>query len=243
MLARSVHLNARTIRAAVVLSGCGVYDGSEIHESVSLLIHLQRAGAEVQCYSPFTQQKNIVNHATGAQEGTARDINVEAARINRGAVGDIAALQPDAFDLLVFPGGFGVMKNLSTFALEGKSGSVIASVASVIAAAHKTRKPIAALCIAPVLLGKVLGTANGGPGLTLTTGSATDDTAGLLRALGNHPVECDGRSAVVDLSNRIITSPAYMIGDANAAMVYDGAGVVVEKALSIACSASTKYLF
>ena len=125
------------------------------------------------------------------------------------------------------------MKNLSSFAQEGKTGAVIPSVASLIAATHAAKKPIGALCIAPVLLAKVLGTANGGPGLTLTTGLYIDDTADLLRYLGNTAVPCGPEDAVEDTRNRVVTAPAYMRAEATPATVFDGAEAVVAKAFAM----------
>lgn len=52
-------------KIAVLLSGCGVFDGTEIHESVLTLLSLSKAGAQYQCFAPDINQMHVVNHFTG----------------------------------------------------------------------------------------------------------------------------------------------------------------------------------
>src|SRR5262245_33945366 len=130
-------------RVAVVLAGCGRADGSEIHESVSCLIHLARLGAEYRCFAPRGPQADVVNHLTGAPAAETRDMLVEAARIARGEIEAISALRAEDFDAVVFPGGFGAAKNLCTFARDGANCVVIPEVERIVKAFHGARKPVA----------------------------------------------------------------------------------------------------
>lgn len=221
-------------KIAVVLSGCGVYDGAEIHESTATLIHLQKLGAEVTCFAPDALQAHVVNHQVGAPaEGESRNIMIESARIARGPVQDLATIDAGKFDALFFPGGFGVMKNLSNFAFEGQNGKSRDDVHAAIAQFHLTKKPIGATCIAPVLLAFSLGTKHGGDGCSITMGADSGDAVTLARFLGAECVAKDVTGIVHDERNNLVTTPAYMIGTAGPADVYDGIGACVAKVLQL----------
>jgi enhancing lycopene biosynthesis protein 2 len=194
-------------KVGVVLSGCGVYDGAEIHESVLTLLALDRAGAEAVCIAPDTAQRHVVNHLTGQPAaGETRNVLVEAARIARGKVKSLSGFDPSALDALVLPGGFGAAKNLSDFAFRGADCEVHPEVARVVRAVHAAGKPVGALCIAPVLLAKLLGSET--PKLTIGTDSGT---AAAVEKMGARHVACGGGLAVVDEEKRLVTTPAYML--------------------------------
>ena len=142
---------------AVILCGCGTLDGSEIHESVMTLLAIDRNGGEYQIFAPNDWQYHVVNHVTGQPMNEKRNMLLEAARIARGNVKPIEQCRVEDFDAVVFPGGNGSAKNLFTYALEGASCTVREDVAEVIRAFHKAGKPVGALCIAPVMIAKVLG--------------------------------------------------------------------------------------
>ena len=145
-------------KVGVVLSGCGVYDGAEIHESVLTLLALDRAGAEAVCLAPDVAQRHVVNHLTGQPaEGETRNVLVEAARIARGKVRSLAGFDAGTLDALVLPGGFGAAKNLCDFAFRGADCEVHPEVARVVRAVHAAGKPVGAVCIAPVILARLLG--------------------------------------------------------------------------------------
>ena len=164
-------------KIAVILAGCGVYDGAEIHESVLTLLALDRAGAEIVCLAPDVPQRHVVNHLTGQPaQGETRNVLVEAARIARGAVSDVAKADPAAFDAVVIPGGFGAAKNLSSFAVDGEGCTVDPGVARLVSAVHAAGKPGGAMCIAPVILAKLRGKEQ--PSLTIGT-----DAGGVPREL------------------------------------------------------------
>jgi enhancing lycopene biosynthesis protein 2 len=194
-------------RVGVVLSGCGVYDGAEIHESVLTLLALDRAGAEAVCLAPDVAQKHVVNHLTGQPAaGETRNVLVETARIARGNVRDLAGFDAGTLDALVLPGGFGAAKNLCDFAFEGAGCEVHPEVARVVRAVHSAGKPVGAICIAPVILAKLLGEEK--PRLTI---GADPGTAAAIEKMGGCHVACEGGRAVVDAERRLVTSPAYML--------------------------------
>lgn len=194
-------------KVGVLLSGCGVYDGAEIHESVLLLLALDRAGAEAVCLAPDVAQKHVVNHLTGQPaESETRNVLVEAARIARGKVKSTSGFDPSVLDALVLPGGFGAAKNLCDFAFRGADCDVHPDVARVVGAVHAAGKPVGALCIAPVLLARLLGSEN--PRVTIGNDPGT---ASAIEAMGGHHVSCGGGKAVVDEETRLVTTPAYML--------------------------------
>ncbi|MEJ2469823.1 MAG: isoprenoid biosynthesis glyoxalase ElbB [Desulfuromonadales bacterium] len=195
-------------KIGVILSGCGVYDGSEIHESVITLLAIDRAGAEAVCMAPNIDQMHVINHLVGEPaEGESRNVLVESARIARGDIKDIANVKAEDFDALILPGGFGAAKNLCDFAVNGPDCNVNPEVARVVRETVTAGKPLAAVCIAPALLAKVLGPVNS-PALTIGTDA---ETAEALNTMGARHVACPVRETVVDEKNKIISSPAYML--------------------------------
>ena len=213
-------------RVAVVLAGCGRGDGSEIHESVSCLVHLARRGVAYRCFAPDKSLVDTINHATGKPEGERRNALVEAARISRGEITPLASLDPSAFDAVVFPGGFGAAKNLCTFAKDGPNCEVETDVARVIRAFHEQKKPIGLCCIAPILAARVLGTGMGGPGCQVTIG---DDhaTSKAIEAMGSRNIAKPVTEYVSDHANRLHTTPAYMY-DASPYEVFVGIGKMID---------------
>ncbi|MBS0198139.1 MAG: isoprenoid biosynthesis glyoxalase ElbB [Planctomycetes bacterium] len=223
-------------RVAVVLCGSGRADGSEIHESVSVLIHLSRAGAEYRCFAPDAPQTEVINHATNkiAAGAPTRNMMVEAARISRGEISPLAQLDPAVFDAVIFPGGFGVAKNLCDFATKGAECSVLPDVVRVIKGFHEARKPIGMCCIAPVLAARVLGTRMNGPGCTVTLGS-DERTAAAVQTMGSKHAARGVSEAFTDTTNRLVTSPAYMY-EAKPHEVFDGIGAMVAGVMALAAS-------
>ena len=194
-------------KVGVILSGCGVFDGAEIHESVITMLALDRAGAEMVICAPDVEQMHVVNHHTGeVAQGESRNVRIEAARIARGSVADVADVNADDLDALILPGGFGAAKNLCNFAVAGADCEVNSDVATLVQRVHAQGKPVAAVCIAPALLAKVLG----GEGPELTIGNDAG-TAGAMESLGAKHIECPVTEFVVDHERKLITSPAYML--------------------------------
>lgn len=219
-------------RAAVVLSGCGVYDGSEIHEAVSVLIHLSRSGAAAQCFAPDMPQMHVVNHLTGKPAPSeSRNVLIESARIARGKIRPLSALHAKDFDCVIFPGGFGAAKNLCDFAVRGADMSVDPEIARTVKEFHAAGKPVGMCCIAPVIGAKVLGTKAGGPGASVTIGDDTQ-TAATIESWGSKNVVKPVTAAQADERNKLITAAAYMYGDAPVHEVFEGIGKMVEGVLA-----------
>ncbi len=210
---------------AVVLSGCGVYDGTEIHEAVLTLLAIDRAGGTYRCFAPDRPQMHVVNHLTGEATAEGRNVLVESARIARGQIQPLTAFAAADFDALIFPGGFGAAKNLSSFAVDGPGCTVEAGVESAIRAMHAAGKPIGALCIAPALLARVLGAVD------LTIGSDCG-TAAALEVMGAKHCNTGHAEVVVDAANKVVTSPCYML-DARIGQIADGAQATVAAILTL----------
>lgn len=195
-------------KVGVILSGCGVYDGSEIHETVISLLVLDRAGADVVCMAPDMEQA-VVNHLTGEPvDGVSRNVLEESARIARGEISDIAKIEAADLDALFIPGGFGAAKNLCDFAFKGPDCEVHPEVARLIQEIVAAKKPLAAVCIAPALVAKVLGNEKIDHQVTIGTDA---ETAGAVSSMGATHVSCPVSEFVIDKENKIITSPAYML--------------------------------
>lgn len=194
-----------TPKIGVLLAGCGYLDGSEIHEAVLTLLYLDQAGAEALCMAPDTPQAHVVDHQCGSETAEERNVLTEAARIARGKILALSEVNPGELDALIIPGGFGVAKNLCTFAFDGTGMSVREDVARLVQDMHEAGKPIGAWCIAPALIAKLL------PGITLTIGDDAD-TAGAVESLGAQHQACTVGNIIVDADRRIVTTPAYMLG-------------------------------
>ena len=228
--------SASLFRAAVLLHGNGVYDGTETTEAVSLLVALSRQGADVACFAPSKPQMHAVNHLTGEEEPQTRDVLAESARIARGSVRPLADLKAADHDALFVPGGFGAAKNLSDFAGQGAEMTVDADVSAALKSFNGDGKYIGLCCIAPVLAASVFGTAAGGPGVTLTLGGKSGaewpfaGAAEAAEAMGNTVAECDTAAgeAVHDAANKIVTAPAYMKGTAKPHEVFDSVSAMVD---------------
>jgi len=197
-------------KIGVVLSGCGVYDGAEIHEAVITLLAIDRAGAKSVCMAPDIDQIHVINHHNGEEMvGEKRNVLVESARIARGEIRDINAIKADDIDALVFPGGFGAAKNLSNFAEKGDECAVHPEVMRLVKEFVAKQKPQAALCIAPAMMAKIYESESVKP--TLTIGNDKDGIS-MIEAMGSQHQECVATDFVFDEKNRIVSTPAYMVG-------------------------------
>jgi enhancing lycopene biosynthesis protein 2 len=190
----------------VLLSGCGVFDGSEIHEATLALYFLNKAGARVVCMAP-ERTVEAVDHATKTPSGQMRSVRTEAARIARGPVADVATVAAADLDGLVLPGGMGAATNLCDFARNGAKGTVVPSVAALLTAMHAAGKPIGAICIAPAVLALALGKFH--PELTIGNDPGTAQS---LEAAGAKHVNRAVDEIHVDAANNLVTTPAYMLG-------------------------------
>lgn len=192
-------------KIAVILSGCGVYDGAEIHESVITLLRLDQRGALVQCFAPNIAQLHVINHLTGDEMPESRNVLVESARIARGNIKDIREANVEDFDALIVPGGFGAAKNLSNFAIEGAGCTVQPDVLALTEAFAEAGKPVGLICISPALAAKIYG-----PGVTCTIGNDAD-TAAAMNKMGATHADCAVTEIVEDKARKLVSTPAYML--------------------------------
>lgn len=195
-------------KIGVVLSGCGVRDGSEIHEAVFTLLAIDQAGCEAVCMAPDSELA-VTDHLTMQETGERRNVLVESARIARGNIRDIGEVKAAELDAIIFPGGFGAAKNLCDFAVKGAAASVHPEVSRLLKEMAAARKPIGAVCIAPALIAAVLGKEYA---TTLTIGN-DPGTAAEIEKTGAKHQECPVREFVVDRQNKIVSTPAYMLAN------------------------------
>ncbi len=194
------------MKIGVVLSGCGVMDGAEIHESVLTLLALAKQGVEAVCMAPDMEQVQVINHLTGQETKEKRNVLVESARIARGKIKDMKTVRAAEIDALILPGGYGAAKNLCSFAFDGAECKVNPDVSRLVKEVHQAGKPIGAICISPALMAKIFE----GSGMKLTIGNEKE-TADAIRKMGNAHVDCGVRETAVDKPNRMVTTPAYML--------------------------------
>lgn len=225
----------------MVLSGCGVFDGSEITEAVGTIVHLSKRDCKYTIFAPDGPQLHVIDHSKGQVTDESRNVLAESARIARGKALPLSQLKSQGFDGVLFPGGFGAAKNLSTFASDGVDMKVHPEVERVIREFHGSRKPIGLCCIAPVLAAKVLGEY----GVEVTVGQAkqnavTEDgkwpytgTAHAIESFGARHVVKDLVDSHVDVENLVVTSPAYMC-EAAPHEVFESVGMMVKGVLGLA---------
>ena len=195
-------------RIGVCLSGCGVNDGAEIHESVITALTLDRAGAEIIYTAPDVEQTKVVNHLTGEDLNETRNVLVESARIARGDITDLAQLTSDDMDALLFPGGFGAALNLCDFALKGADCHIHPEVKRIIQEILVAQKPLGFICIAPALFARAVKNADMTAKITIGNDQAIADQ---IEKLGSQHEICSVDDCIVDEENKIVSTPAYML--------------------------------
>ncbi|GAB5451022.1 MAG: isoprenoid biosynthesis glyoxalase ElbB [Halioglobus sp.] len=215
-------------KVAVVLAGCGVYDGAEINEAVLSLLCLEQQGAQYQCFAPDREQMHVINHLTGEPaEGETRNVLVEAARIARGNVLPLTDARPDDYDALLVPGGFGAAKNLCNFAVAGADMEVAEDFLQLARSFHQAGKPIGLVCIAPVMAAAICG-----EGAECTVGNDAD-VAAAIQSMGAVHLECPVEEARVDRERKLVTTPAYMLAG-KVSEAYTGINDCVKEVLGMA---------
>lgn len=214
-------------KVAIILSGCGVYDGAEIHESVLTLLALSVANVDYQCLAPNINQTHVINHLTGdVSEGEERNVLVESARIARGDIQDLASVSPDNFSAAILPGGFGAAKNLCDFAFKGADSSVNPDVKAFVSTLAKQQKPLGFICIAPAMIPKIIDS-----GVICTIGN-DPDTASAINTMGAQHQDCAVDEIVVDEKHKVVSTPAYMLAD-NVHQAYLGISKLVNKVIDL----------
>ncbi|MFP4367822.1 MAG: isoprenoid biosynthesis glyoxalase ElbB [Bacteroidales bacterium] len=210
---------------AVVLSGCGVFDGSEIHEATMTLYAIMKNEGEYEIFAPDITQHHVINHLTGEEMKETRNVLIESARIARGQIKPLSGFRADNFDAIIFPGGFGAAKNLSDFAFRGAESSVDPQVVKAIKDMVEQKKPVGALCIAPALMARILDK----PELTI---GQDEDTLKALETMGATHRKTGHGEVVVDKKYKLVTTPCYML-DANILQIAEGAEAVVKEILKL----------
>lgn len=220
-------------RIGVLLSGCGVYDGAEIQESVFTLLAIDQNGGKAVCVAPNIAQHHVVNHITGEEMPETRNVLTESARIARGNIQDLAKVTANDFDALVIPGGFGDAKNLTKWAFSGASGEINSEVQRIIIEMLEAKKPIVGLCMGPTIIAKALEGK-----LTnsfVTVGNVTEkspydieEVQGEVKKLGFDTKENSITEITIDKENKIITAPCYMM-EVSIAQVYANAKQAIDK--------------
>ncbi len=210
---------------AVVLAGCGVSDGAEIHESVMTFYAIAKQGAAYLCFAPDIAQHHVVNHLTGKEAPEKRNVLVESARIARGKIKPLSQFNPREFDALIFPGGFGAAKNFCSYAFDRDNCTVNPEVAMAIKEMLSLQKPIGALCISPVILAKVIGN------VELTIGNDQETIKDIEKMGATHHMKTHAE-VVVDSRHKVFTTPCYML-DATIVDIAEGAGNIVKEMLKI----------
>lgn len=214
-------------KVAVVLAGCGVYDGAEINEAVLTLLCLEQQGASYQCFAPDMEQMHVINHLTGEPAvGESRNVLVEAARIARGNIKNLKDIVVDDYAALLVPGGFGAAKNLSDFAVAGAQMTVQPDFLKAARAFHAAGKPIGLICIAPVMAAAICG-----EGARCTIGNDAD-TAAAITAMGGEHLACPVSEARVDKERKLVTTPAYMLAG-KVSEAYSGISACVKEVLAL----------
>lgn len=208
---------------AVVLAGSGVFDGSEIHEATLAMLAIKRQGAGYQCFAPDIPQHHVINHITGEEMKETRNVLIEAARIARGDIKPLTDYKAEDFDAIIFPGGFGAAKNLSTVAFDGPDAKVDPDVEKAVQETLKAKKPIGALCISPAFIAKII------QGVNVTVGD-DEGTIGAIEKMGGQHVKTTHGDVVVDEENKVFTTPCYML-EADITDIDDGASNIVTEML------------
>ncbi len=208
---------------AIIIGGCGHRDGSEIHETTMTMLAIENNGATYELFAPDRNQYHVINHITGEEMAENRNMLVEAARIARGKIKSLDDFNVNDFDAVIFPGGFGVAKNFFNYAFKGPKATVDPQIEQIIKEIKAVDKPIGALCIAPVLLAKVL------KGITVTIGN-DDATAHDITVMGGHNINTSSGEVISDKINKIFSTPAYML-DATISDIAEGANNLVSTML------------
>ncbi len=193
-------------QVAVILSGCGVFDGSEIYETTLTLLRLDQLGIGYRCFAPDIAQHHVIDHRSGEViPGETRNVLVESARLARGEISPLSDLEADEFDAVVLPGGFGAAKNLSTYAEDGSDMVVLDELVESLEGFRASRKPIGLMCISPVMVPRLLG-----QGIAVTVGH-DPSVSGVISTMGGLHRGCGVDDIVIDFENRVVTTPAYML--------------------------------
>jgi len=225
------------MKIGVLLSGNGVFDGSEIQEAVFTLLAIDEKNAEAICMAPDIDQHHVLNHMNGEEMPEKRNVLIESARIARGNIRDLAKVSADDLDALVIPGGFGAAKNLTKWAFQGPDGDINPDVKRIINEMVLNNKPVCGLCMGPTVIAKALEESGIKPGLTV--GNTSQPSPYEIDAISSG-MEKTGATAhmksideiMVDEKNKIVTAPCYMM-EASIRQVRDNIKMAVSQTISM----------
>ncbi len=220
-------------KVGVLLHGCGVYDGTEIHEAVLTLLAIREAGHDYVCLAPNVDQHHVIDHTKGEEMNETRNVLVESARIARGEVESLTVDHANQIDALVMPGGFGTAKNITKWAFSGPDGEIHSLTRDFLRAVVAAKKPVAALCMSPTTLAKALQGTDVNAKLTVGT---TDESSPYEIAAISEGVASVGmttemksvRDVSVDDVNKIVCAPCYMM-DADITDVHHNVKQAIDK--------------
>jgi len=220
------------MKYAVLLHGCGVYDGTEIHEAVCTLLAIAQAGHTYQCIAPNTIQHHVINHLNGAEMPEQRNVLIESARIARGDIQDVSEITASDFDGLVMPGGFGTAKNFTKWAFQGPDGDILPEIKKLILDFISHKKPIAALCMSPTTIAKALAGSTYMAHLSVGTTSESSpyDIAAISEGInktGSVAVMKSVSEIAIDKNLKIVTAPCYMM-EATIVDVYNNTRMAID---------------
>ena len=210
---------------AVVLAGCGVFDGAEIHEATLTLYSIMKHGGTYEIFAPNIEQHHVINHLTGEETDEKRNVLIESARIARGKIHDLSSFNASDFDAIIFPGGFGAAKNLSTVAFDGPNATVNPEVERAVKEMQKEKKPIGALCISPAFIAKIIGE------VVVTVGQ-DEGTIEAIQKMGASHEKTSHGEVVIDEDHKVYTTPCYML-DANILQIAEGADNVIREMMKV----------
>ena len=211
----------------IILSGCGVNDGTEIHEAVITMLCLDRINADISYLAPDINQSSVIDHTNQLAMPESRNVKTESARISRGNIKDIKEADPDKLDALILPGGAGAIKNLSKIFENSKNPNINKDLSKLVKDMHSRNKPIGSICISPLLIAGILGDFK--PVLTIG-----DDinTAQMIENFGGIHKKCKYDSIITDEENLLVSTPAYMVSS-GPAQVYEGISKLVDKIIEL----------
>jgi enhancing lycopene biosynthesis protein 2 len=178
---------------------------------------LDKCGVEIELFAPDIEQYHTVDHDSGKELDQKRNVLVEAARIARGKIKKLKDADSSKLDGIIIPGGFGVAKNLSTFAFEGARAKVNSDFEKLVKNMFNEKKPIGAICISPAVLCLILKD----KGIHVTIGNDRATVEEISR-LGAHHVVTSADGFYVDGDNKIVSTPAYMYEETTISKVSKG---------------------
>jgi enhancing lycopene biosynthesis protein 2 len=197
-------------RVAIVLSGCGAGDGSDIRQAMLALFAAERAGARVVWAAPDVEQGRVIDHRSGEPVADAppRRALLEAARIAGASIRDLASLTVEEVDALIIPGGHGVGSVLSNYDQKGGICDVHPDVVRLLKGNLASHRPMGFVGLASILAARVLGPV---AGVHVTLGLRHGTAHKHAAVMGADVRPCPPADIFIDKKNRVISTPADLV--------------------------------